>query len=160
MTPERLGEHLERLSELGALELRAEWTKVYSATAPRHISRDLLLRGIAYRLQERMYGGLKPSTVKRLKEIAAGLEQGSELKPQRASSLKPGVRLLREWQGETQIVEVLTKGFAWKGKTYKSLSAIARAITGTQWSGPEFFGLRDKRKKRSVEPDTLIEALK
>ena len=159
MTPEWLRGHLKRLSELGALELRAEWTKVYGVTAPRHISRDLLLRGIAYRLQERMYGGLKPSTVKRLKEIAAGLEQGSELKPQRASSLKPGVRLLREWQGETQIVEVLTKGFAWKGKTYKSLSAIARAITGTQWSGPEFFGLRDKRKG-SIEPATLIKTLK
>lgn len=160
MTPERLKPHLEKLSKLGAPELRAEWAKVYRATAPRHISRDLLLRGIAYRLQERMFGGLKPSTLKRLKQIAEGIENEGEQKPMPASSLKPGVRLLREWQGETQIVEALTKGFAWKGKTYKSLSAVARAITGTHWSGPDFFGMRDKRKKASIEPKTLIRALK
>ena len=161
MTPERLKPHLEMLSKLGAPELRAEWAKVYRTTAPRHISRDLLLRGIAYRLQERIYGGLKPSTLKRLKEIAANLESETEKPmPMPASRLKPGVRLLREWQGETQIVEVLPKGFAWKGKTYKSLSAVARTITGTQWSGPDFFGLRDKRKRVSIEPKTLIKALK
>jgi hypothetical protein len=160
MTAEWLKAHLEKLSKLGALELRAEWTKVYRVTAPRHISRDLLLRGIAYRLQERMYGGLKPSTMKRLREIAEGLDKGTEDKPLPASRLKPGVRLLREWRGETHIVEVLPKGFAWKGKTYRSLSVIARTITGTHWSGPDFFGLRDKRKKFSIEPQTLIKALK
>jgi len=136
MTPERLKEHLDGLSKLGAPELRAEWAKVHRATAPRHISRDLLLRGIAYRLQERMYGGLKPPTLKRLQKIAADLEKEPESPPLQAAALKPGVRVLREWKGETHIVEVLAKGFAWQGETYRSLSAIARAITGTQWSGP------------------------
>ena len=161
MTPDRLKPHLEELSQLGALELRAEWAKVYRATAPRNISRDLLLRGIAYRLQERMYGGLKPSTLKRLKEIAANLEtETQEPKLMSASRLKPGVRLMREWKGETHIVGVLPKGFAWKGKTWKSLSVIARTITGTNWSGPDFFGLRDKHPKAAVEAGTLIKALK
>lgn len=160
MTPDQLNARLDELSKLGALELRAEWTKIYRATAPRHISRDLLLRGIAYRLQERMYGGLKPSTLKRLKGIAEGLENDSKEKPLPTASLKPGVRLLREWKGETQIVEVLPKGFAWKGGTYRSLSAIARAITGTQWSGPDFFGLHNKRSKASVETGTLIKVVK
>lgn len=160
MTIEQLKEHLAQLSKLGALELRAEWAKVYRANAPRHVSRDLLLRGIAYRLQERMYGGLRPSTLKRLRKIAAGLEDEPESPPLQAAALKPGVRLLREWKGETHIVEVLPKGFAWQGRTYRSLSAIARAITGTQWSGPDFFGLRDKRGREAIEPRTLIKALK
>jgi len=146
MTPDQLTAHVEKLSKLGALDLRAEWARVYRATAPRHISRDLLLRGIAYRLQERMYGGLKPSTFKRLKQIAETSEKESERRSP-AGALRPGVRLLREWKGQTHIVEVLPKGFAWNGETYRSLSAIARTITGTQWSGPDFFGLHGQKTK-------------
>jgi len=70
------------------------------------------------------------------------------------------VRLLREWNGETHIVEVLPDGFAWRGSQYQSLSAIARTITGVQWSGPKFFWLLDKRRKESVEPEDLAAALK
>lgn len=160
MTPAQLRERIHELSKLGALELRAEWTKVYRTTAPRHISRDLLLRGIAYRLQERMYGGLKASTLRRLQKIAADLETEPQATPLQASALKPGVRLIREWKGETHVVEVLVKGFAWQGETYRSLSAIARTITSTQWSGPDFFGLRDKRSREAVEPGALIKAFK
>ena len=158
--PDRLKQHITELSKLGAPELRAEWTKIYRAPSPRYISRDLLLRGIAYRLQEKMYGGLKPSAAKRLKQIAADAENQAGSTPSPKISLKPGVRLLREWRGETHIVEVLPKGFGWKGETYRSLSAIARAITGTQWSGPDFFGLRGTRGKASVGPRALVKAIK
>jgi len=151
--------HLETLSKLGAFELRAEWAALFGRPSPRHVSRDILLRGMAYRLQEQMYGGLKPATLKRLKHLAAEFRDGGPPKPAPAVSLRPGVRLLREWNGETHIVEVLPDGFAWRGAHYKSLSAIARAVTGVQWSGPKFFGLLDKRRKESVEPEDLAAAL-
>lgn len=156
MTEAQLKEHLEALSKLGAPDLRAEWAKVYGTPAPRRISRDLLVRAIAYRIQEKMYGGLKPATVKRLKQIAADMEKGTETPQKPTASLREGVRLLREWNGETHIVEVVPDGFAWRGNTYKSLSVIARAITGANWSGPKFFGLRDKRRSESRNPADVV----
>lgn len=158
-TSNQLKERLGELAKLGAPELRAEWTSVFGSPAPRRVSRDILLRGIAYRLQEKMYGGLKPATLKRLKRLAAEIRDGGSVAPA-PSSLRPGVRLLREWNGETQIVEVLPDGFAWRGAQYQSLSAIARAITGVQWSGPKFFGLLDKRRRESADPNDLAAALK
>ena len=158
----QLQERLEQLAKLGAPELRAEWTSVFGRPAPRRVSRDILLRGIAYRLQEKMYGGLKPATVKRLKRLAAELRGGGAVTPAPApaASLRPGVRLLREWNGETHTVEVLQDGFAWHGAQYRSLSAIARAITGAQWSGPKFFGLLDKQRTKVVDANYLLERLK
>ncbi|MGA9795913.1 MAG: DUF2924 domain-containing protein [Rhizomicrobium sp.] len=152
--------HLDQLEKLGAPELRAEWAKVYERPAPRHISRDLLLRGIAYRIQVQMYGGLKPAAVKRLKEIAVAMKDGRDLPKAPKRELQPGVRLLREWKGQTHIVEVLSEGFAWRGKTYGSLSKIAHLITGLSWSGPIFFGLRDKRRRVTPDLDKLAERLK
>ena len=152
--------HLDHLAQLGAPELRAEWTKVYERPAPRRISRDLLLRGIAYRIQEQMYGGLKPATIKRLRQIAAPLKEGRDLPEAPKRELQPGTRLLREWKGQTHIVEVLPDGFAWRGQTYPSITKIARLITGMAWSGPVFFGLRDKRKRATPEMKQLSERLK
>lgn len=155
-----LKDRLEELAKLGAPELRAEWTSLFASPAPRRVSRDILLRGIAYRLQEKMYGGLKLATLKRLKRLAAELRDGSSITPAPAASLRPGVRLLREWNGETQIVEVLPDGFAWRGTRYRSLSAIARTITGVPWSGPRFFGLLDKRRREPVDEKDLTAKLK
>jgi len=155
-----LRQQLKRLEALGALQLRAEWANVYERPAPRRISRDLLLRGIAYRLQEQMYGGLKPATIKKLKQIAATLKDGRSAATASAPTLKPGVRLLREWNGHTHIVEVVPEGFAWQGKTYRSLTKVARLITGLSWSGPVFFGLRDKRPKPIVSASQFNERLK
>jgi Protein of unknown function (DUF2924) len=152
--------HLGQLAKLGAPELRAEWAKVYGRTAPRRISRDLLLRGIAYRIQEQMCGGLKPATVKKLKDIAAAIKEDRVLPQPPKRELQPGARLLREWKGQTHIVEVLAEGFAWRGKTYRSLTKIAHLITGLSWSGPVFFGLRDKRRRVPQELDKLAERLK
>lgn len=139
-----LRERLEELATLGAPQLRAEWTSLFGNPAPRRVSRDILLRGIAYRLQEKMYGGLKPATVKRLKRLASGVQDEGSPAPAPAASLRLGTRLLREWDGRTETVEVLQDGFEWRGTRYRSLSAIARAITGVQWSGPKFFGLLDR----------------
>jgi hypothetical protein len=152
--------YLDRLAKLGAPDLRAEWTKVYERPAPRRISKDLLIRGIAYRVQERMYGGLKPATVKKLKEIAAALKDGRHLLEAPKRELHPGARLIREWAGKTHIVEVVPEGFAWSGKTYRSLTQIAHLITGTHQSGPKFFGLRDKRRRQDADAERIAERLK
>ena len=159
-TEAELKAHLDHLSTLGAPDLRAEWTRVYELPAPRRISKDLLLRGIAYRIQEKMYGGLKPATIKRLHQIAAAAKEGRGLPQTPKRELQPGARLLREWEGHTHIVEVLPDGYAWQGKTYRSLTKITRLITGTAWSGPKFFGLRDKRRRQHPDAGKLAESLK
>ena len=152
--------YLRRLAELGAPDLRAEWTRIYDRPAPRRISKDLLIRGIAYRAQERMYGGLKPATVKKLKEIAAALKDGHNLPEAPKRELHPGARLIREWAGKTHIVEVVPEGFAWSGKTYRSLTQIAHLITGAHRSGPRFFGMRDKRRRPDADAERIAERLK
>jgi hypothetical protein len=104
------------------------------------MSRNILVRSIAYRVQERAFGGLNPSTRRRLDRAAADLAAGRTPAPP-APKLKPGTRLLREWQGNVHEVIVLEKGVDYRGKSWPSLSAVAREITGTRWSGPRFFGL-------------------
>lgn len=152
--------YLDRLAKLGAPDLRAEWTRVYERPAPRRISKDLLIRGIAYRVQEQMYGGLKPATVKKLKEIAAALKEGRDLPEFHKRELHPGARLIREWAGKTHIVEVIPNGFAWSGRTYRSLTQITHLITGAHRSGPRFFGMRDKRRRPDADSERIAERLK
>ena len=109
--------------------------------------RDLESR-IAYRIQELAYGGLKPETIRRLERLGEELDGGDRAKRGiRADRDRPitGTRLLREWQGVEQIVPVTQDGFEWQGRPYQSLSAIARAITGTRWNGWVFFGLKNHR---------------
>jgi hypothetical protein len=114
---------------------------MFDAAASAHLSRDLLSRAMAYRLQEQVVGGLRAATLRRLRRLAEDLRAGEAAKITSAPTLQPGVRLMREWNGETHVVEVLADGFSWRGAAYQSLSAIARAITGVRWSGPRFFGL-------------------
>jgi Protein of unknown function (DUF2924) len=155
-----LEEQLAALQSMDALALRVKWEELYGIPAPPRFRRDFLMRAIVYRLQEKAYGGLKPATRRRLERLAEDLRAGRESKkPRRLVKMKPGTRLLREWRGETHVVEVLPNGFAWRGQTYISLSIIARAITGTTHSGPRFFGLRAKRKLRPVDSETIVKAL-
>jgi hypothetical protein len=107
----------------------------------RGISRQLMIRAIAYELQAKTFGGLKPAVVRQLQKIAAGLVTGAPVAIKTAFKLKPGARLVREWNGITHVVEVVDDGFIWNGERHLSLSAIARTITGARWSGPRFFGL-------------------
>ena len=137
-----LADRLADLEALSTAELRARWEQVFNRTAPTRASRDLLLRALAYHIQERSEGGLSKSTRRRLAKLA-GLngENRQPISPP-IIRLKPGSRLIREWRGEVHRVTVLEKGFDWRGNRYASLSQIARAITGARWSGPLFFGLR------------------
>ncbi|MFN4283115.1 MAG: DUF2924 domain-containing protein [Alphaproteobacteria bacterium] len=141
-------EALDRLPDLDLAGLRQEWTRLYGKAPSRYISRDLLMRAVAYRIQENAYGGLKPAVVRQLRKVMEDLRAGRAPDTTVRPQMQAGVRLMRDWNGETHTVEVLEKGFAWRGKTYSSLSAIAQLITGVRWSGPRFFGLHDKPKQK------------
>jgi hypothetical protein len=143
---ERLKTMLEGLPDRGADELRREWRRLFRSHPPRHIRRDLLVLAIAWKLQERVHGGLTAADKRKLAGFADELSKNGDLSHSPAIRLKPGVRLVREWQGQTHTVTVLEDGFEWNGKFQSSLSAIAREITGTHWSGPRFFGLKQSLK--------------
>ena len=137
----------KKLAELKALDtsgLRMLWGKVFERPAPKSMRRDLLLRALAYHVQEQELGGLKPAVRRRLARAAQdlGLGQTPRVSPPR---VKSGTRLLREWQGVVHEVIVLEEGVRYRDRTWRSLSAVAREITGARWSGPLFFGLKGRR---------------
>ncbi len=141
---EGLTEKLAALADLDAVGLRAEWRRLYSSHPPLHIRRELLVLAIAWKLQEKVDGGLTAAQKRRLAGITEERKKSGDLSAGPAIHLKPGLRLVREWRGETHDVLVLEDGFEWNGKRRRSLSAIAREITGTRWSGPLFFGLKPR----------------
>ena len=141
---EGLTKKLAALADLDTVGLRAEWRRLYRSHPPLHIRRDLLVLAIAWKLQEKVHGGLTAAQKRRLAGMAEDLRKNGDLSAGPAIRLKPGLRLVREWRGETHDVLVLEEGFEWNGKRRRSLSAIAREITGTRWSGPRFFGLKPR----------------
>jgi hypothetical protein len=136
---------LECLWDEGLDRLRALWTELYGASPSPRISRDILVRACAYRIQKQAYGELPNAFKRELARYATEVERKGAITHNQAKALAPGVCLVREWQGRTQRVEVTANGFVWSGKSFRSLSEVARAITGTHWSGPRFFGLDPKR---------------
>ena len=132
---------ITRLESLAIDELRQEWRRLYQTPPPKRLSRDLLLRGATYKLQENAFGGLAKAPLRKLQGLIAGnLSFGEKRRPR--VSFKPGTRLVREWRGVTHTVVILTDGVEWRGQRYRSLSVVAREITGAHWSGPRFFGLK------------------
>lgn len=127
---------LAALAELDRTALLERWRRAFGRDAPPRLSRPLMEKAIAYDLQAKAFGGL-PSRTRRALRAAAKADGRSALSklPSR------GTRLIREWHGTVHEVEVLEDGYLWRGARHRSLSAIARAITGTRWSGPRFFGL-------------------
>ena len=129
--------------------LKSQWRELFDSEPP-PFNRRYLESRLSYRIQDLTYGGLKPATVKRLEALGEQLDGGDRKKSRiRADRDRPitGTRLIREWQGVEQIVTVTADGFEWQGRPYKSLSAIARAITGTRWNGWVFFGLKNHRRR-------------
>ena len=145
--------HEPILARLGALkamsvnELKAEWQALYDAPAPNN-SRNFLEGRLAYRIQELTYGGPDKQTRRLLDLLADEVEGTLTRKAQIADPRNPvvGTKLIREWDGVAHTVTVLREGFDWGGQRYKSLSAVARAITGTRWNGYRFFGLRERKR--------------
>jgi hypothetical protein len=132
--PAMVEAEIAHIRSLGIDALRRSWRAVFGRTPPAALTKDLLGRMIAFHMQERAFGGLDRESLRLLDGFArhTGL-------PRR--HLKPGTMLVRDYQGERHTVTVTPDGFDWQGTTYTSLSAIARAITGTAWSGPRFFAL-------------------
>jgi hypothetical protein len=144
---ESLDNEIARLRGLDVGELRARWHTVFRRAAPPHLPRHLLLRILAYRLQADRLGDLHADTRRVLDRIGLGSSEVigrlvADLNRSK-SELRPGTLLTREWDGHLQQVMVLADGFSWNGKTYRSLSKVAFAMTGSRWNGPRFFGLRD-----------------
>jgi hypothetical protein len=131
---------LDRIRSLGLKELRLEWRRLFHSDPPR-ISRDLLVLGMGYRLQEIAHSGLGKATRRKLQTMAKALRKTGQVCPTPSLGLKPGARLIREWHGRTHTVTVKEDGFEYAGTSYSSLSKIAKKITSAHWSGPRFFGL-------------------
>jgi len=137
---------VDQVRSLGIDALRRRWRMMFGAVPPPGLTKDIIARMIAYRIQEEAFGGLDPKTAKLLDRMARG-EKPNEL-PRR---LKAGTVLIREYNGERHTVTVLPDGFAWQGQTFSSLSVIAKTITGTAWNGPRFFGLRAPEAAETAE---------
>jgi hypothetical protein len=160
-----LSAEIAALSDLDLNALRLRWRRLFRKPAPPHLLRYLLLRIIAYRIQANAYGDLDRETIRFLDRIVRERENrraGGEVRRTKAPplippvpekrSLKPGTILVREHEGVLHQVTVVNGGFAWNEITYRSLSQVARAITGTNWNGARFFGLRDKTKPARSTP--------
>lgn len=148
-SPETIMLRLARLKSSSVAELKQLWRELYGAEPPHHISRELLTRAVAYRIQEQVYGGLKPATHRLLLHLANEAQAGRPLKPEPADGASAGTVLMREWHGVTHEVRVLDRGVLYQQKRYRSLSEVAQLITGAHWNGPQFFGLRGKRREAS-----------
>jgi hypothetical protein len=138
---------VEKLRSLGKDELRVRWSTLFGKTPPPALTKDLLGRMIAWRIQEKCYGGHDKATLR----LLDGLARGRVAKPAAEPKLRPGTVLMREHRGMRHTVTVSANGFIWQDRTYPSLSAVARAVTGTSWNGRRFFGLRMKRKADQAE---------
>jgi hypothetical protein len=136
---------LERLSATPIVELRKRYRELFKAEPPKAFGPDLLRRSIAHRIQEKAYGGLPMATQRLLDQLVKAAAAKPEARLELPRRIKPGSELVRTWNRRTYRVRVLEDGFAYDGKTFASLSEIARLITGTKWNGPRFFGLRSTK---------------
>lgn len=146
---ETIPQRLAFLKSCSITELKQRWRTLYRSEPPHRISRELLTRAVAYRIQEQVYGALKPSTRRLLLRLANDARSGRPLKPEPAAVAQPGTVLMREWHGVTHEVRVLDRGVLYRRKRYRSLTEIAKQITGAHWNGPQFFGLRSSRKQEA-----------
>ena len=147
MTTDPIPARLAALKTTPTADLKMQWRDLFG-TEPPPFNRRYLESRLAYRIQELAYGGLKPETIKRLQALGEQLDGGDKAKRGIRADIRPiaGTRLLREWQAVEHVVTVTADGFDWQGRPYQSLSAIARAITGTRWNGWVFFGLKNHRR--------------
>jgi hypothetical protein len=146
--PKTLAKQLEQLRELKPEELRKRWQPLFGSTAPPRLRSSLMVQAIARRLQEKALGGLKPATQRLLQRVAEDTGAGRKVSAT-VKRIQPrvGTMLVREWHGTKHQVSVLKDGFLYRSKRYGSLSKIARTITGTEWSGPLFFGLKSRTEQ-------------
>ena len=144
--PTAIDAEIDHIRSLGIVALRTRWRSMFDKTPPAGLTKDIIARMIASRIQEEAFGGLDKDSIKLLDRLARGDKPGEV-----NSRLKAGTVLVREYKGERHTVTVLPDGFLWHVTTYASLSTIARSITGTAWNGPRFFGLRMRGARNIAE---------
>jgi hypothetical protein len=136
----KLEDRIAALVTMSPAQLRSMWDEVMQTAVPA-LTTDLLRRALAYRLQEKRHGGLPVMVARELARVAGAESEAATSPRHTAAPLRPGTRLVREWQGRTISVVVVEGGFVWEERSYSSLTSIAREVTGARWSGPRFFGL-------------------
>ena len=142
---DHLSQTLAALPALSRADLKERWQNIYKRPPPDRISRPLLIRALAYHIQEQALGGLKPTSARLLEQFMDKQRiQATAPTAPALPSYKPGTRLLRQWHGETHEVTLLDEGVLYRGECYRSLTQVAKAITGIKWNGPLFFGLRSR----------------
>ena len=153
IAPEVVEAELARLPDMSLDELKARWLELKGVPLPKFMRRGLITRAVAHAIEEQATGGLDRETLKRLEQLMRQIVPSGETPPPAPKRIKVGTRLLREWQGRVHEVTVAADGFIWNGARHRSLSEIARRITGTRWNGWVFFGL-----KRTGARDTPVRA--
>ena len=143
---EKLAGEIAALQSSDVTRLKTRWRSLYGGEAPARFSRDLLMWAVAYRMQERAMGGLKLTICRLFQRVAADAQARRPVKMVPLGTPQPGAILIREWNGVKYKVVVREDGYSFRGQHYRSLSAVARRITGSRWSGPLFFGLKHRTK--------------
>jgi hypothetical protein len=146
---DKLAAEIEALRTLGPEELNQRWRALFGSERPRRLYGELLIGALAYRLQEIALGGLKPATRRLLRQLAGNPAERRPIPAFPKLRLKAGAVLIREWHATAHRVTVLDDGFQYRDQRFRSLSEIARRITGSRWSGPLFFGLKAAAKERA-----------
>ena len=142
--PDPIAERLTALPKLSKTALCDLWKQLFDASPPPKLRRDLMIPILGHRLQEQALGSLSAAARGRLRHLSRALERDSDSAIPSAPQIRPGTRLVRQWRDQVHLVNV-TNGYEYQGTRYRSLSEIARLITGTRWSGPLFFGIKDER---------------
>jgi hypothetical protein len=150
MLSKQLEEEIGALAGLPLSDLRQRWADHFGRPAPLSLRHEFLVRAVAYQIQVKALGGLASSYRRQLREIAAALKTGTADKVLKAPRLRPGTRLVRSHAGRVHSILVLEKGFEWEGREFRSLSAVAHAITGTKWNGHMFFGLKQMSEAKAA----------
>jgi hypothetical protein len=148
---EPIAERLAELPKLNKPSLLELWEELFKSDPPTQLRRRLMIQILAHRLQEQAFGPLSAASRGRLRRLAQAFANNSESIIPSAPSLKPGTRLVRQWRDQVHLVNVEAKGYEYQGARYQSLSEIARLITGTRWSGPLFFGIKNEQGGNSKE---------
>ena len=143
--PDPIAQRLAELPNLNKTALRELWKELFNVSASPQMRRHLMIPILAYRLQEQTLGSLTTASRSRLRQLARAFETNSGGSIPVVPTLKPGTRLVRQWRDQVHLVNVETSGYEYQGAKYKSLSEVARLITGTRWSGPLFFGIKKEQ---------------
>jgi hypothetical protein len=151
-----VNKRLSSLSGMNKEDLSKLWREMFETTPSSHLRRPLMVQILAYRIQEEAFGGLNSASRRQLLQMAQTLKARPKAQLCERPGIKPGTRLIRQWDNRVHVVTVKDRSYEYAGSEYRSLSEIARLITGTQWSGPLFFGLKDKQKQKQEQKQQVV----